>query len=73
MHPPSQLIADSCNCFYQQAALHAVPADQWPIWAQLEEGKEGAWKKFFGTFCEYRDHNHLEAFLVDTGACIEPF
>ena len=26
--------------FYQRVALRA-PADQWPIWAQFEEGKEG--------------------------------
>ena len=45
--------------FYQRAALRAVPADQWPIWAQSEEGKEGAWRKFSGTFCELRDQLHL--------------
>ena len=31
--------------FYQRAALRA-PADQWPIWAQSEEGKEG-WEETF--------------------------
>ena len=33
-----------CCCvfsFYQRAALRAVPTDQWPIWAQSEEGAVG--------------------------------
>ena len=36
----STQVALSRCFFYQRAALRA-PADQWPIWAQFEEGKEG--------------------------------